>query len=121
MDYRVLHLGEKKLIECTFTGVNLIQNEQDALDLVAACGENDTNLLLLHSENLPQEFFQLKTGLAGRILLKFSNYYLKVAAVSTPESVKQGKFQEMALETNRGNEFRFYYDVQKAKDWLVQD
>jgi PadR family transcriptional regulator, regulatory protein AphA len=103
MDYRVLQKEEKKLIECTITGVNLIQNEQDALDLVAACGENHTNLLLLHSDNLPQEFFQLRTGLAGRILLKFSNYYLKVAAVLTPEQVNQGKFQEMVLETNRGN------------------
>jgi len=121
MDYRLLQIGEKKLIECTTTGVNLLQSEQDALDLVVACGENHTHLLLLRSENLPQEFFQLKTGLAGRILLKFSNYYLKVAAVLTPEEVNQGKFQEMVLETNRGNEFRVFFDNQKATDWLIHE
>ena len=121
MDYQVIQSGEKNIIECTMIGSNLIKGEQDALDLVAACGENGTNLLLIHSENLPPDFFQLKTGLAGRIMLKFTNYYLKVAAVLSQEEVNQGRFQEMVLETNRGHEFRVFYDLQKAIDWLVHD
>jgi PadR family transcriptional regulator, regulatory protein AphA len=121
VDYQVLKSTEKNIIECTTNGPNLIKGEQDALDLVVACGENATNLLLIHSMNLPAEFFQLKTGLAGCVLLKFSTYYLKVAAVLNPEEVNQGRFQEMALETNRGNEFRIFHDSQQAIEWLVGD
>ena len=119
MEYRIQTDEEKKVVECLATEGNLIKDEPEALDLVAACGENGTNLLLIHSINLPAEFFQLKTGLAGRILLKFTNYHLKVAAVLAAEEVNQGRFQEWALETNRGNEFRIFYDAQKALDWLV--
>jgi PadR family transcriptional regulator, regulatory protein AphA len=119
VDYRVISQGNQKFIEC-IPGMSRIENEQDALDLVAACGENETNLLLLHADNLTDDFFHLKTGLAGKILLKFSNYFLKVAAVLTPDLVNQGKFKDMAIESNRSQEFRIFYDLEVAKNWLLK-
>jgi len=96
-----------------------VATEQDALDLVAACGENETHRLMLHSENLSEDFFHLRTGVAGAILLKFSNYYLKVALVLQPGQGREGKFGEWVLETNRGREFRVFYDRAAAEAWLV--
>ena len=122
MEYSVVQKGDKKYVECTSGEGNQVVNERDALDLVAACGENDTHRLMLRAENLTPEFYQLRTGLAGSILLKFSNYYLKVAAVLTPELVNQGRFREMVLETNRtSNEFRVFYEQDKAEEWLLKD
>lgn len=101
------------------SGTVLIQNINDALDLIAYCGENDTNRLMLHASNLTEDFFDLKTGLAGDILQKFVNYYIKAAAVIPQEQVGQGRFREMALEANRGQHFRVFQDVQEAENWLI--
>jgi hypothetical protein len=111
--------GEIKYVE-TLPGEQVLGSEADALDLVAACGEYETHRLMIHAEQISTDFFQLKSGLAGAVLLKFSNYGIRCAAVLTPEQVNQGRFQEFALETNRGNEFRIFYDRESAQKWLVR-
>lgn len=98
----------------------LIKRESDAISLVSFCGENDTNRLLLWAANLHDDFFDLKTGLAGAVLQKFVNYGIKVAAVIPPEIVSQGRFREMALETNRGRHFRIFSEAGEAETWLIQ-
>src|SRR5512138_1211866 len=109
MNYRLVETQTKPYIECLEDGWQ-VKSESDALDLVAACGEYRANRLLLHPENFPPDFFQLRTGLAGAVLLKLSNYRIKVAAVLTPDQVGEGRFQEMALEANRRNgEFHIFY------------
>lgn len=120
MDYWVREKNQHKYIE-GMPGKKIISNEQDALDWVAICGEHDTNRLMLHAGNLSENFFKLRTGLAGQVLQKFVNYYLKVAAVIPPEQVNQGRFKEMTFEANRGNHFRVFSDQQSAEDWLVSE
>ena len=73
---------------------------------------------MLHAENLSADFYDLSSGLAGAILLKFVNYRLKVAVVLTPQLVGQGKFHEMVIETNRGSDFRVFYERASAESWL---
>lgn len=119
MNYQVIETGGLKYVEL-LTGGKLIESEQDALELVGICGEHDTQRLMIHGENLPDDFFQLKTGLAGKILQKFTNYQLKTAAIIPAEKVNQGRFKEMALETNRGQNFRIFENRQDAEEWLVK-
>jgi len=118
MEYRLVTKPNGLYIEC-LPDSELLDSENRALDLVAACGEASTTNLMIHAANLTPDFYQLKTGLAGNILLKFSNYHLRVAAVLTEELVNQGRFREMALETNRGSHFRIFYNPQAAEDWLL--
>lgn len=107
MDFKVRLIGEQRYIEC-IVGKQLIEREQDALDLVAACIENATNRLLLYEGCLSPEFFELRTGLAGNILQKFVNYSIKVAAVMDLERLGQGRFREMVMEINQGSHFRVF-------------
>ncbi len=117
--YRLITGHENSFIECLpLAGV--IASEQDALEWVAVCGENSTDRLLIGSENLSDEFFDLSTTLAGMILLKFSNYRIRAAALLPPERVTHGKFPEMVVETNRGNLFRIYFDRSLAEAWLLE-
>ncbi|MCX5779751.1 MAG: DUF4180 domain-containing protein [Firmicutes bacterium] len=118
MDYKVKEIDKQRYIECAAVGT-CIENEGDALDLVAACFENDTNRLLLEEGILPPEFYELRTGLAGKILQKFVNYSIRVAAVIDPETVNQGRFREMVLELNQGCHFRVFDNCTDAGEWLV--
>ena len=98
----------------------LIEQEQDVLDLIALCGENDTNRLLIHENNLSPDFFDLKTGLAGAIFQKLANYYVRGVAVISFENIKSERFKELIYEYNKGNHFRFYKDKTMAIDWLTK-
>ena len=121
MNIQVVENPTNRYVECLVDDER-IENEQDALDLVAQCGEHQVYRLLLHGESLSDDFYHLKTGLAGAVLLKFSNYSLKVATVLTHEKVGQGYFSEMVLEANRSNrDFHVFYDKEKAEEWLVSD
>jgi PadR family transcriptional regulator AphA len=120
MEYQVVTINSESYLEC-LPGQERLESEADALDLVAACGENGTSRLMLHAENLTEDFYQLQSGLTGKILLKFSNYRLRVATVLTPELVNRGRFRDMAVETNRGNQFRIFFDRPSAELWLLKD
>jgi hypothetical protein len=119
MEYHIVEINGKRYIE-GLPGPEKIAGEREALDVVAICGENETNLLMLHAENLTADFFNLRTRVAGDILLKFSNYRIICALILTPELVGQGRFAEMAGEANRWNrEFRVFYGREEAETWLV--
>lgn len=120
MKCKLIVINGVKYVEGPLQGL-LISNEADALNLVSFCGENDTNKLLLHAANLHEDFFELKTGLAGAVLQKFVNYGIKTAAVIPPEISQQGRFREMALETNRGQHFRIFSEASAAEAWLIED
>jgi len=118
MNYCVENMDGYSFIECTRDG-GTIKGEEHTLDLIAACGENRTDRLLIYVENLPADFFQLKTGLAGQILQKFVNYRVRVAAVIPEDLAREGRFGEMVLEANRGKQFRVFPNREKAVSWLV--
>ena len=72
MNYEVTEKNSKKYIEYT-PSEKLITSEQDALDIVAACMENETDRVMIHAAALADNFFDLSSGLAGNILLKLGN------------------------------------------------
>jgi hypothetical protein len=119
MEYTIKQIGNRKYIDCAESF--LLADEKAALDIVGACGEEGTDRVMLHAGNLPGDFIKLNTGLAGNVLLKFYNYSIIAAAVLAPELVKQGKFYDFALETNRGNQFRIFKTCQEAEEWLTRD
>lgn len=108
----------KAYLDCPAGSVR-IANERDALDLVALCGEHETENLLLNGECLDPAFFDLKTGLAGEVLLKLSNYRIRTAVILPQERIGNGRFAEFVLETNRGNQFRVYGQREVAEKWLT--
>lgn len=120
MNYKVVESGDAKYIEL-FSCASPISTEQDALDMVSLCGENETNLLMLHSEAISDDFFRLKTGVAGKILQKLINYYVKVVAVIPNERSNNGKFRDMIIEANRGNHFRVFEEKKEAEKWLLEN
>lgn len=118
MNYKVIEKNTKKYVKCV-SAEKPINTEQDALDLVAACGEHDTNLLMIHAEALSDEFFKLRTGLAGMVLQKFINYRVRTAVVLQGEIKFAGKFKEFIAEANKGKDFRVFNNAAEAENWLI--
>lgn len=116
MDYHLVNHHDRSFIE--LLPAAQLANTRDALDWIALCGEYRAGGLLVYSDNLSPAFFDLRSGMAGEILLKFVVYHVKVAAVLSAELVGNGRFSEMVRETNRGAEFRVFYNREQAAAWL---
>ncbi len=117
MNTRTMQNGKLAYVECLADG-GLLDSEAAALELAGACWAAGVARLLIHGASLPAEFFDLKTGLAGAVLLKLSNYGIRCALLLAPEQVGRGRFYEMALEANRGAELHIAYQRQEAEEWL---
>ncbi|MCF7823708.1 MAG: DUF4180 domain-containing protein [Candidatus Marinimicrobia bacterium] len=96
-----------------------ISIEADIMDLLSKCYEYESNLILLSENNLSSAFFDLKTGLAGAAMQKFSNYQVKVSVSLQNENNYSPRFQELMHEMNRSNSLRFFLDRESAERWLM--
>jgi PadR family transcriptional regulator AphA len=100
-------------------GSGIITQEQDLSDLLACCGELDSNRILLEEAHLHPDFFDLSTGLAGAVLQRFANYYVKAAIVADLDGIKSQRFRELIGECNRGDQFHFFRGLAQTEQWLV--
>jgi hypothetical protein len=117
MNATVVEYGNQKIIQLLGAG-RMLGSERDAVDLIAVCMENDTNLLLIAGERIPDAFLRLSTGIAGAVLQKFALYGIKAAAVLDGGRIK-GRFSDFVSESNRGNSFRVYGTMEEAAQWLL--
>ena len=121
MDINVIRIAEQQYL-AGIPGKRLIQTEDDITQILELCYENNTNRVLLYAENFSDQFFDLSSGEAGMILQKFSLYLVKLAAVLKLDEVPHSqKFGELAVEVNRGNQFRIFDDLEQAESWLLKE
>lgn len=119
MNYQIREIESKKYIELV-SSTEPLSTENDALDLISLCWEHETNALMIHYAALSEDFFKLKTKVAGNIIQKFINYSIKAVAIIPQETIEKGRFKEMAMETNKGNHFRLYESKEEAEKWLLK-
>lgn len=117
MNYRVVNKNDSKYIEFVSDSRKL-SSEKDVLDYISICMENDIYKIMLHSDALSEEFFNLKTGLAGMALQKFINYHVKVAVIIEETQKLNDRFKEMIMEANKGNNFRTFGNAEDAESWI---
>ena len=89
------------------------------LDIIADAGYHDCDRLIIYEESLHQDFFDLKTGLAGEILQKFSNYRVKLVIVGDFTNVKSKSLGDFIRESNRGRTVNFVNSVEEAVGKLL--
>ncbi|MFB9327839.1 DUF4180 domain-containing protein [Paenibacillus aurantiacus] len=118
MNYRIVDKGTIKYLYFD-SAETPISTKQHALDLIVICWEQGLQEILIHADALSEEFFLLRTGLAGEILQKFVNYQMRAAVIVPDDQVIKGKSSEMLAELNRGNIFRAFPSYDEAEQWLV--
>ena len=114
MDYKLKTNANIPILEC----VSGIMHPSDGVALAFACGNADTELLLIHSAAFPAEFFDLRCGFAGDFIQKLVNFRIRTAAVfKTPENYSE-RFGEFLREAEHAPQFRAFYNVETAQRWL---
>ncbi len=117
IEYELIRKEGKSYIELIATA-SPIATEQDALDLVALCGENNTGLLLIHYNAFDEGFFRYKSGIAGAMLQKFSNYYIKVAVLLPAEMAGKERPGLTGIQISKAHNFKVFEKREEAELWL---
>ena len=97
----------------------LITDVQSALDLMATVSyEADCNRIILNKSAICEDFFNLRTGLAGEVLQKFSNYRMKFAIVGDFSMYSSKSLKDFIYESNKGRDIFFLSNEKQAIEKL---
>ena len=75
--------------------------------------------LVVDEKDLSPDFFDLRTGFAGEVLQKFTNYRTRLAIVVADANAYGGRFGELAYEHRTHSAVRFFATAQLARQWLA--
>ncbi len=97
----------------------VLQSTQDALDFMATLGyQYHCDKVVLHIVHISADFFDLKTGLAGEILQKYTNYGVKLAIVGDFSIFSSKSLHDFMRESNKGQQIFFLPDKASAVEKL---
>jgi Domain of unknown function (DUF4180) len=106
---------ERKIIIASDIGIS-IQSISDVAEAISACLGAEG--IILSEGDLSQEFFDLRSGLAGELFQKLINYRLRAAIVLPDIEAYGTRFSELAYEHSSHNMIRFARSVEEARSWL---
>ncbi len=118
MQLNLFEVNGHKIVEVESERV-VIKDTRDALDLMADAQYKDATSILLYEKNLKPDFFDLKTGMAGEILQKYTNYRMRLAIVGEFEKFESRSLQAFIIESNRGKMIAFVPDRETAIAKLI--
>src|SRR5258706_443089 len=93
-----------------------IRSISDISNAVAATF--DSAGLVLSETDLCPEFFDLKTGLAGELFQKFTNYQLRLALIVADPERYGDRFKELAREHRSHSQIRIVSSQEEADAWM---
>jgi Domain of unknown function (DUF4180) len=110
MKYHVHKNNGTKIVEvqCLDESIN---SSSDFLDVIANI---PSNIVVLKKEMLSESFFDLKTGLAGNILQKVSNYSIKLGIIGDFSMIRSSSFKDFIFESNNNKQVIFIDKLESA-------
>jgi len=100
----------------------LIKDVQSALDLMMTVHyETGSDRIILPKSAVCEDFFDLKTRLAGEVLQKFVNYQRKLAIVGDASSYSSRSLRDFIYESNQGKSIFFVAGEKQAVEKLSMD
>lgn len=111
--------GNIRIAEVTSEDI-IITHAADGLDLLGNLYFQDVDRIILHEKNITPDFFDLKTGLAGELLQKFSNYKVRLAIIGDFEKYTSKSFRDFMFESNQRRQVNFLDTVAAAKERLAR-
>lgn len=99
-----------------------LRTDRDAADLVGAAFEHHAALIVIRAESLDEDFFRLKTRVAGEIIQKVVNYRLRLAIVGDISRylAESSSLQAFVNESNRGGQVWFLASLEELDQRLAQ-
>jgi hypothetical protein len=97
-----------------------LRGDRDALDLLGEAFGRGATWVAVPAERFHDDFFVLRTGVAGEIVQKFVNYRLGLAIVGDISRFTEASsaLRAWVLESNRGRHIWFVRDLAELAERL---
>ncbi|MFZ0590229.1 MAG: DUF4180 domain-containing protein [Bryobacteraceae bacterium] len=114
MSVRHYDLHGFRVVELTAEGP-LLRNDRDVVDVITTASEHRPEFIVVPTERLDDDFFHLRTRVAGEIIQKFSTYRLRLVIVGdiSGHLNESSAFREFVYECNRGSHIWFLNDLEE--------
>ena len=112
MTDQATELGGVPVLVCGDDGP-VIAGPQDALDLIGGTYSSPADTVAVPAARFDEEFFRLRTGVAGEIMQKFVNYRVRLVVVGDIAAHVEAStaFRDLVVESNRGRQIWFVDDL----------
>jgi|SRR5690606_176874 len=98
----------------------IIQNTDDALDVLGNAYYQGFDKIIIHQKNITPAFFDLKNKMAGDILQKFSNYRVRLALLGDFSKITSQSLKDFIYESNKGKHVNFVASISEALSSLAK-
>lgn len=92
----------------------IISSAEDGLDLLGDLYYQGFDKVIIYEKNITPDFFDLKTGIAGEILQKFSNYRMGLAIVGDFSPYESKSIRDFIFESNKTKHINFAETLEDA-------
>ncbi len=117
MEFIMHDSGETRIAELKKSSAIVIGIDE-VMDLIGNADYQGARKVMIHADQLPPEFFDLKTGIAGEILQKFSNYRMQLAIVGDFREVSSKALRDFIFESNKRRQICFAGSVEEGLELL---
>ncbi|WEK21423.1 MAG: DUF4180 domain-containing protein [Candidatus Pedobacter colombiensis] len=119
MNIEIHQTGETRIAEVV-SDETLIKSTEEGLQLLVDLYYQDFDKIILQEQNISADFFDLKNGIAGEILQKFSNYRVRLAIVGDFSKYQRKSIKDFIYESNKGKQVNFVDSAEEAIARLTQ-
>jgi hypothetical protein len=113
LNVKIHEINRNQIAEMQSAGI-IIRNARDGIDLIGEMISRGLFKLILHERNVSPEFFELRTGIAGEVLQKMTNYKIRVCFVGEFDQYSSKSLQSFIIESNRGTQVNFVNKLETA-------
>lgn len=92
----------------------IVKSIEDGSQLVADIYYQDFDGIILYEKNITPLFFDLKTGIAGEILQKFSNFRIRLAIIGEFEKYESKSVKDFIFESNKNRQINFVNTLEEG-------
>lgn len=117
MKIKAHNINDTKIAEVT-SDKTIINKTEDGLDLLGNLYYQGFDSIVMNEKNITPDFFDLKNGIAGEILQKFSNYRVRLAIVGDFSKFTSKSLTDFIYESNKGKHINFVNSTTEAIDRL---
>lgn len=111
MDSVILEVAGRRVLICAPVGA-VLAKPGDTNDFLAEAWAQEADMLAIPTARLGEDFFELRSGLAGEVGQKFANYRMPLVIIGdiTQWIAQSRAFRDYVREANAGNSLWFVAD-----------
>ncbi|MEZ5058428.1 MAG: DUF4180 domain-containing protein [Saprospiraceae bacterium] len=113
MTFKDLSTSQIKITEVSSDEI-IISSSEDGLKILGNAWFQGYEVIILYQKNIHPDFFDLKNGMAGEILQKFSTYRIRLIIIGEFSEYKSQSLQDFIRESNKGKQVNFVPNLETA-------